>query len=135
MELCISRRHHTQLLDWASVAAENECCGLILGQANEVLDLLLTANVASNPRVYFEIDPEDLIATQKAEREGGGSIMGYFHSHPNGRELPSQTDADMAAADHRIWLIITASNVSAWEALPDGALHGRFNPCSLIITD
>jgi proteasome lid subunit RPN8/RPN11 len=134
MELRISRRDHDQLLDWAKQAADNECCGLIFGQDGDVHYLQLTANLAPDSRRHFEIDPVELIAAQKAERTGSLSLLGYFHSHPNGRATPSQNDADMAAADGRIWLIVAANIVSAWEALPDGNIHGRFNPISLVIS-
>lgn len=135
MNLRISRRHHGQLLNWASDAFPIECCGLILGQFGQVTDLLLAANVALDPNTHFEIDPAVLIAAQKAERSDNVLILGYFHSHPNGLEMPSCTDADMALADGRIWLIIAADTVSAWVASERGKLHGRFDNILLVVEE
>ncbi len=133
MELCISRRQHDQLLKWAHNAGEQECCGLLLGQGARVLELVLAENVALRPEIHFEIDPATLIAAEKGARAGGLGVLGYFHSHPNGVPQPSATDAEMAAADGRFWLIIVADMITCWHAVDNGALHGRFNPVALVI--
>lgn len=135
MKLRISRWHHTQLLDWALAAPQMECCGIIFGRGRQVTDLLLATNVAPDPAVQFEIDPSTLIAAQRSERKGQFSILGYFHSHPNGLHVPSRTDADMAISDGRIWLIIAANAVSAWVTTQGGTLHGRFNPILLVVDE
>lgn len=133
MGLSISRLHYDQLLEWARSAAQQECCGLILGNGGRVEKLLLAQNVAPQPKTHFEIDPATLIAAEKAARRGELPILGYFHSHPNGRAEPSATDAVMAAADNRIWLVATAQTITAWRASAEGVLHGRFNPVTLAV--
>lgn len=135
MELCISRRQYVQILKWAYDSVELECCGLLLGQGAYVHKLILADNIASQPDTHFEIDPSNLIAAEKDMRSGGLSVLGYFHSHPNGAAQPSDTDAKMATADGRLWLIIAAETITAWQATNDGVLHGRFNPVTLVIDD
>jgi desampylase len=133
MGLCISRQQYDQLVGWARDVGEHECCGLMLGQGANVHELLLSDNVSPQSRTHFEIDPAILIAAEKAARAGGPAILGYFHSHPNGRAQPSATDAEMAAADGRYWLVVTDEMVTAWQAVPDGSLNERFNPVFLIV--
>ena len=83
------------------------------------------ANVAADPARRFEIDPGALIAALRAERGGGETVIGYWHSHPSGDATPSATDAAMAAADGKIWLIVAGGTVTAWRAGATG-VHGRF---------
>ena len=85
----------------------------------------VTANVSDDPTRRFEIDPTALIAALKAERAGGERVIGYWHSHPSGDATPSATDAAMAAADGKLWVIVAGETVTAWRAGVSG-LHGRF---------
>ena len=98
-----------------------------------VEEMLLADNVAPDPATHFEIEPVILIAAEKAAREQRASIIGYFHSHPNGLTQPSVIDATMAAADGRYWVILTIETVTAWRAVANGMLHSRFDPVPLVI--
>jgi desampylase len=128
MELALSRQQRQQLLDWAAEAAPEECCGLIFGQNGVIAQLQLVANVAADPMRRFELDPKALIAAEKAARAGGTPILGYFHSHPSGDCAPSMADAALAAPDGRIWVFVAGGEIAAWQAVEDGAVHGRFRP-------
>jgi proteasome lid subunit RPN8/RPN11 len=59
-----------------------------------------------SPRVRYQIAPEDLIRIQRAAREAGREILGYYHSHPDHPARPSETDRRIAA-----------------EGLSDGVVH------------
>ena len=122
------------MVEYARDAYPLECCGLLLGTREEVSAIKLTGNVADQPATTFEIDPTQLIAAQKSERQGGAALVGYFHSHPGGKAEPSETDAEMALPDERIWLIIAGENITAWRAVEKGKLHGRFCPITIDIT-
>lgn len=91
----------------------------------------VVANVSDDPARRFEIDPVALIAALKAERAGGERVIGYWHSHPSGDANPSATDAAMAAADGKIWVIVAGGAVTAWRARTSG-LHGRFERVEII---
>lgn len=117
MDLRISRTQRQQLLAWADDAKPEECCGLLLGRRSVVEQVVLTANTASDKSREFEIDPLALITAEKAARIGGRSILGYFHSHPNGLAEPSACDARMAAADGRRWLIIAGGSITCWRPI------------------
>lgn len=119
MALLLSSSIKADLLDWAVKAVPEECCGLLMGQASRVEAALLAKNVAADPVRHFEIDPATLIAAEKAARNGGRGIIGYFHSHPPPAQgEPSQTDISAAANDGRIWIIIAQGQVSAWRPQP-----------------
>lgn len=118
MHLELSSQQQQQLLDWAEAAGDYECCGLLLGENSVVERVELATNVADDPKSHFEIDPSALILAEKFARLGGPQILGYFHSHPNGSAQPSVTDAQMAAADGRRWLIVAGGKITSW--LPVG---------------
>ncbi len=106
---------------------------MLLGNDMAVSVVLRADNVAANPCAHFEIDPAVLIAVHKQVRSGGPGIIGYFHSHPNGFDRPSATDAEHAAADGKYWLIIAGGEISAWlPVAQDGAVR-RFEPILLAV--
>ncbi len=113
----------------AAEAAPLEACGILFG-ADGVERASIATNVANDPARRFEIDPASLIAALKAERAGGERVIGYWHSHPSGDATPSATDAAMAAADGKIWIIVAGDAVTAWRAGTSG-LHGRFERVEL----
>jgi desampylase len=100
------------ILSHADAAHPNECCGLLLGEDAKITHAHSTENVHPNPATHFEIDPATLIAAYKAERAGGPQLIGYYHSHPNGRAEPSPTDRESAAHDGKIWAIVANGHVS-----------------------
>ena len=133
MVLILSRKQHRQLLDWANEAGNVECCGLLLGQGEAVSDVALADNVAPDPSRHFEIDPATLIAAEKYARQGGPSILGYFHSHPNGLAHPSEQDAASAADDRRIWLILADGGAAAWLPVMESTGVISFEPVELLV--
>lgn len=133
MAVRLSRKQHVQLLEWAKAAGKHECCGLLLGNNETVLELELTKNVAADTTLHFEIDPAALISRHKAARNGGLAIMGAFHSHPNGLARPSKTDGMEAACDSQYWLIIANGEITAWEPRGKAGQIAEFKPVALVV--
>ena len=104
----------------ALAAHPHEACGLLLGEGERIADAAPAANVHPRPDRHFEIDPAALIAAHKASRAGGPQVLGYWHSHPNGRAAPSDEDRRMATGDGRVWAIVASGGISVWRDLPDG---------------
>lgn len=110
----------------SAIVAPKEACGLLFGDPREITGWQAVENVAENPERRFEIAPAALFAALRAERAGGARIAGYWHSHPSGDATPSTTDAAMADADGKLWLIVASEDARLWRAEPDGPVHGRF---------
>lgn len=106
---------------------------MLLGNDMAVSVVLRADNVAANPCAHFEIDPAVLITAHKQTRSGGPGIIGYFHSHPNGFDRPSATDAEHAAADGKYWLIIAGGTISAWLPVAQERAVRRFEPILLAV--
>ncbi|WP_121118397.1 Mov34/MPN/PAD-1 family protein [Croceibacterium ferulae] len=99
----------------AAAAHPRECCGLLLGRGQAIVQAVPAANVAAEPWHRFEIDPATLIAAHRAARAGGPAVLGYYHSHPTGDARPSATDQAQAAGDGRVWAIVAACDVCWWQ--------------------
>jgi desampylase len=119
-DLPIHRRLHLRLIAEARAAFPDECCGLLLGRFGRIQTLQPTQNVHPTPETHFEIDPAALIAAHKAERAGGPRVVGYYHSHPNGRAEPSPTDRASAARDGKVWAIVANGDVRFFRDGEDG---------------
>ena len=102
----------SQLRDEALRACPCECCGLIEGiveaQTARVVALHPTTNLAAEPD-RFEIDPAQHIALLRKLRGTERSIIGCYHSHPNGRAEPSERDRESASEPDFLWLICAAN--------------------------
>lgn len=109
-----------QMVEEAARALPEECCGLLLGEGGCITEIRAAKNVHYTPQTHFAIDPAALFKAQREGREGGAELIGYYHSHPNGRASPSQADAQMAAHDGKIWAIIASQEVSFWKDGEEG---------------
>jgi len=118
MPLIISSAAHADILQAAQQCFPLEACGLLLGRDDRVDCAVAVANVHPDPARHFEIDPAALVAAHRAARSGGPDVIGYFHSHPNGRAGLSEIDRRNAARDGRVWLIVADQGITAWK---DGA--------------
>ncbi|MGH9414926.1 MAG: Mov34/MPN/PAD-1 family protein [Terriglobales bacterium] len=90
----------------------NECCGLLLGSVDASgrrcitgIQHMRNANTAS-PRNRFDFDPHEHLEAQRAARERGVEIVGFYHSHPDHPARPSQFDLDHAAWPGYSYLIV-----------------------------
>ena len=117
--LYISRADLDRIEACAKAGQPRESCGILLGaQTDEgwrVSAIAQSRNVAPQDRNdRFEIDPALLLRTQKAARAGGPRMIGVYHSHPNGKAEPSETDLAMAWQMGMIW-VISAVDVDRME--------------------
>ena len=138
MSLVISTALLESIRTHARTAGSEECCGLLLGarESGHVAAVLPAANVAAEPRHFFEIDPAVLLRAHREVRTGGPAIIGHYHSHPAGDPIPSPVDAAMAQGVGEIWLLVGSNGAAqAWRAVPSGRLHGRFEPIALVEAD
>ena len=116
----------------AEAAYPEEACGLLVGRAEpggawRVNAVEASANVAEPPRTRrFEVDPKLRLRLERALRESPNSVMGVYHSHPDGRAEPSETDISMIFEPDMIWLITAVSEgragtTMAYKPAEDGA--------------
>jgi desampylase len=75
-----------------------ECCGLLIGTGQAILEAVPVENVAADPFREYEISPAAHLAEIRRCREQGREIVGAYHSHPRSAAEPSPTDLAMAFA-------------------------------------
>ena len=97
-----------------------ECCGILVGEKSRITAIRPARNVHPDPLTHFEIDPQTLIDAFRSSRSGSSQVLGYYHSHPNGRASPSRTDRAQAAHDDKVWAIIAGDAISFWIDKPNG---------------
>ena len=97
-----------QLREEALRAWPHECCGLVEGIVEglraRVTALHAMRNIAAEPN-RFDIDPAQQFALLHELRGTQRGIIGCYHSHPNGRAEPSESDRASAAEQGFLWLI------------------------------
>ena len=95
----------------------NECCGILLGHADDgrkqVVEAVPLRNLRTDPaeaqkllplespgreseRNRFLIDPREQMRVEKDARARGLDVVGYYHSHPDHPARPSNYDREHA---------------------------------------
>ena len=105
----IARAVLDEVVAHARAAAPSECCGLLVGRADAIVDAVRAANIADDPVRRFVVDPKDHIDGRRQARTRGLAVVGFYHSHPVSPAEPSTTDvAEAGYADH-LHLIVSLS--------------------------
>ena len=108
--LTITREHHAQLRSHLEAGYPNEACGILLGELDldsgrrVVREVVPVANAwagadsdaAHSQRDRYSINPEDVARADRRASKLGWDIIGFFHSHPDSVNTPSETDREWA---------------------------------------
>jgi proteasome lid subunit RPN8/RPN11 len=75
-----------------------EACGILAGRIDEdgarISKVYECQNVHPNPTVEYLISPQDQVRVfEEIEEEEEIDLVGFYHSHPQGPETPSQIDS------------------------------------------
>ena len=117
-----------------------ECCGLMLGRFAEGRKVVAQTYPISNAREEeakrnrFLIRPEELLSGEKYARENGFDVVGFYHSHPDDRAVPSQYDLEHAWPTYSYIVVSVekgqAVDLRSWEMESD---RSRFNEEGIVI--
>lgn len=84
------------LADACLTRLPNEACGVIFGRTHdfttEAEGFAVVRNTARRPAEAFSFDPDDWVSTFCEAQRNRRSIVGLFHSHPEGSPIPSAED-------------------------------------------
>lgn len=115
------RAGYDAIVEHAREGAPNEICGVLGGEYGEersrVERVRRAENVADEPRTRYYIDPEEQLELIDGIEDGGGDVVGFYHSHPTGPTEPSTTDADRATWPGLSYVIVSLDGkpfVGAW---------------------
>lgn len=91
---------------YASAAAPAECCGMLLGRAEEIVEALPARNLSDDPN-RFLIDPQDHFDARRLARQRSLDLVGFYHSHPHSPPQPSATDLAEWSYPEAVCLIVS----------------------------
>ncbi len=95
----------------------DECCGALLGKAakdesgeKSVTKARALTNINEERSAdRYEIDPLELLKVEKDASKKGLAVVGFYHSHPDHPDEPSEFDRDRAWPDYS-YVIIAVEN-------------------------
>lgn len=88
----------------------NECCGMIGGRDGEATEIVRVVNSAASP-LRYEMDPQGQYNALKSIEDGGGDLLGIYHSHTKSAAYPSQTDVNQAVAwPEQVYVIVSLAD-------------------------
>jgi len=79
------------MVEHARREAPRECCGLLIGTADRIVEAAPARNEAERATEY-RIAPEDHFAAVRRARIRGLAVVGAYHSHPASPPEPSPRD-------------------------------------------
>lgn len=102
----------------AEEAYPQECFGFLLGHFGE--NRIRTARPGQNvntsrPHDRYEMDPQEFLRVQMEAERRGGEVVGFYHSHPDDRAIPSTTDREQAWEEY-LYLIVPVAGGQAGRA-------------------
>jgi proteasome lid subunit RPN8/RPN11 len=106
-----------------------ECCGVLIGRiegdAHIVEEVRPAANVSPDDRTRaYEIEPQAVFECFRDARRTGRHVLGFYHSHPDGTDNPSDRDRD-GVWPHMSYVIVPVAEgrvagLRSWNAGPAG---------------
>ena len=118
----------------AAAAYPSEGCGVLVGAvgADGVLAVRSAtsgANLSARGRDRFELDPLAILRAERAAREAGLEVLGFWHSHPDHPAVPSRLDTERAWAEY-LYVIVSSSaggtgDLRGWRLLPGAGGFGE----------
>jgi proteasome lid subunit RPN8/RPN11 len=115
-----------EMRTFAEAAYPYEGCGVLLGKtaSDQVLvtEVVQGHNLVTDRRHdRYELDPKDIIASERRARERGEDVIGFYHTHPDHPARPSQFDTDRAWPGYHYVVIAVEqgrqSGATAWRLI------------------
>ncbi len=114
-----------------------EGCGVLIGVREASLvrisDVVCAANIAEGDRRRrYQVAWEALFTAYRRAQTAGRTVVGVFHSHPDGTDSPSDVDI-REALDGLIYIIVPMREGLAGTPRAWGFVDGGFAPVDLVI--
>ena len=111
--IAISSQLIEQIKAHGEATYPNECGGMLIGHfaeggAKSVSELVPMENAMDKSQQYNRvlILPKDVLKAERYARQKKLDVVGYYHSHPDDKAVPSQFDLDHALP---VWSYIIVS--------------------------
>jgi proteasome lid subunit RPN8/RPN11 len=153
MATSLSSEIAQKIRDHGAETYPHECCGALLGRdldasptsspgaaeslSREIVALFPLVNRRDDsPRNRFSVTSDDVRDAEKAAREKGIDVVGWYHSHPDHPAAPSEYDRDHAWPWYS-YIIVSVANgkpqdMTSWRLLDD---RSKLSPEALEIRE
>ena len=102
------------LIDHARRNPRVECCGFLAGREGIITHAFPAENIAANRATSYEVATKEIVQVIREIRAASLEMLGIYHSHPNGRGEPSETDiATVGYPEVAYFIISLAANANA----------------------
>jgi proteasome lid subunit RPN8/RPN11 len=127
-KILLSEEVRAQIGAHGAEAYPQECCGALLGHESEtgreITALLALVNRSEDsPRNRFSVTAEDVRVAERAARDKGLEVVGWYHSHPDHPARPSEYDREYAWPWYSYIIVSvaegTAQGMSSWQLAED----------------
>ncbi len=132
--IVLDQQHLTEIRQHGERDYPFECCGLLIGKFERGGKIVFETYPISNAREEeakrnrFLIRPDELMRGEKYAREQALDVVGFYHSHPDDRPVPSGYDLEHAWPTYSYIVVAitkgSADGLRSWEMEPD---RSRFN--------
>ena len=128
MGLHLTAEHKSEIEKHGVETYPHECCGFLIGSLNgegSIVDETVRAvnTRTDRPSNRFEIDPLELMKTDRAARAKGKTVVGFYHSHPDAPARPSEYDRERAWPGYCYLIVSVRSGIAVdflnWRLLDD----------------
>ncbi|MBI5827862.1 MAG: M67 family metallopeptidase [Deltaproteobacteria bacterium] len=97
--IIMPRGVYEEIINHARESYPEECCGVLIGATykdKRVFEVQRAKNTnTERARDRYIIDPRELNFIDKVARTQGLDVIGFYHSHPDHPDKPSQTDREL----------------------------------------
>lgn len=95
--ISIPKKIYNEIISHAKASYPHEGCGVLVGKNKNVAKIYPVENInkeRANDR--YEIDPKALLLVEKEAKKDSLEVVGFFHSHPDHPDRPSEFDRQRA---------------------------------------
>lgn len=136
--ILITEKHKKEIESHGERAFPYECGGMLIGHFEKNKKIIVETFPLENSSREDQknrvlILPKDVLRAERYARENKMDVIGYYHSHPEDRAVPSQYDLDHALP---VWSYIIvsvlqgkAADIRSWEMEND---RSKFNEEDLV---
>jgi proteasome lid subunit RPN8/RPN11 len=138
-EIRIPAAQMAQITAHLEAAYPREGCGILIGRYENgtkmVTEVMATGNAREEGAQHnrYLIPPEELLQGELRAEELGQEVVGYFHSHPDHPDRPSETDRENAWPGYSYLITAVqggkATSTRAWQLRED---RSGFDPEHLL---
>lgn len=105
--ISISQEAAAKVMEHVRANPAEECCGLLAGPPGTITKLFPARNTANTPATAYEIAPQELFGLMREIRRAGMELLGIYHSHPSGDNMPSSRDIERAYYPDAAYFILS----------------------------